>query len=79
MMFSRAIQSLRPGAEFSINDKDINTIIWHTEGVTTPSQEEIDAKIAEMEAEAEAKANARQNALSKLAALGLTADEIAAL
>ncbi len=79
MSLFRAIQSLRPDAEFTINDSNIDTIVWHTEGVTTPTQEEIDAKIAEMDAEVEAKANARQSALSKLAALGLTADEIASL
>jgi hypothetical protein len=79
MSLFRAIQSLRPDAEFTINDNDIDTIVWHTEGVTTPSQEEIDAKIAEIDAEIEAKVNARQSALSKLAALGLTADEIASL
>jgi len=79
MKIVKAIQSLRPDTEFTINDNDIDTIVWHTEGVTTPTQEEIDAKIAEMDAEVEAKANARQSALSKLAALGLTADEIASL
>lgn len=76
---SSALQSLRPGAEFSFTDQDINTIVWHTEGVTTPSQAEIDAKIVELEAAATAKVDARQSALAKLAALGLTVDEIAAL
>lgn len=79
MSLFRAIQSLRPDTEFTMYGDDINNIVWHTEGVTTPTQEEIDAKIAEIDAEIEAKLNARQNALSKLAALGLTADEIAAL
>ena len=39
----------------------------------------IDAKNAEIYAEAEAKEAARQSALSKLAALGLTEDEIKAI
>ena len=76
---SSALQSLRPNAEFSFSDQDINTIVWHTEGVTTPSQTEIDAKIAELEAADTAKVDARQSALAKLAALGLTPEEIAAL
>lgn len=38
-----------------------------------------EAEHAEREAEAEAKATARASALAKLAALGLSADEIAAL
>ena len=78
-MIFKAIQSLRPDAEFSINNDDINTIVWHTEGVTTPSQEEINAKIAELQAADAAKIDARQSALSKLAALGLTPEEIASL
>jgi hypothetical protein len=79
MSLFRAIQSLRPDTEFTMYGDDIKDIVWHTEGVTTPTQEEIDAKITEIDAEIEAKANARQSALSKLAALGLTADEIASL
>jgi hypothetical protein len=76
---SSALQALRPNAEFSFSDQDINTIVWHTEGITTPSQAEIDAAIVELEAADTAKANARQSALSKLAAIGLTPEEISAL
>jgi DNA-binding NarL/FixJ family response regulator len=76
---SAALMSLRPGAEFSFSNQDINTIIWHTEGVTTPSQAEIDAAVVTLEAAATAKVDARQSALAKLAALGLTPEEIAAL
>ena len=76
---SAALMSLRPSAEFSFSNQDINTNVWHTEGVTTPSQAEIDAKIAELETADAAKVDARQSALAKLAALGLTPEEIAAL
>jgi hypothetical protein len=76
---SSALQSLRPNAEFSFTDQDINTIVWHTEGVTTPNQAEIDAKIVELEAANSAKVDARQSALAKLAAIGLTPEEVAAL
>jgi len=44
------------------------------------AQRELDnAEIATMESEAQAKAIARESALAKLADLGLTAEEIAAL
>lgn len=76
---SQAIAALRPDKEFTFTDQDINTIVWHTAGVTTPSQAEIDAKIVELEAVDAAKVDARQSALSKLAALGLTPEEIASL
>jgi hypothetical protein len=76
---SSALQALRPNAEFSFTDQDISTIAWHTEGVTTPSQTEIDAKIVELEAADAAKADAKLTAQAKLAALGLTGEEIAAL
>ena len=78
-MLFRAIRSLRLGAEFTMNNDDISTVVWHTEGITTPSQAEIDAKILELEAQDAAIINARQSALVKLAALGLTPEEIATL
>jgi DNA-binding NarL/FixJ family response regulator len=44
------------------------------------AQRELDiAQAQALQAEAEAKATARESALAKLAALGLTADEVAAL
>ena len=78
-MLFRAIQSLRLGAEFTMNNDDISTVVWHTEGITTPSQAEIDAKILELEAQDAAIIDAHQSALVKLAALGLTPEEIATL
>jgi len=79
----KAIQSLRPNTEFVMTDDDPQTIIWHTEGVTTPTLEEIDAEITRLEeveaATIAAKAAAKATALSKLQALGLTGEEVAAL
>jgi DNA-binding NarL/FixJ family response regulator len=43
------------------------------------SNEIVSAEYEAQQAEAEAKATARESALAKLAALGLTADEVAAL
>jgi hypothetical protein len=83
MMNSKAIQSLRPNTEFTMTDDDPQTVIWHTEGVTTPTQQEINAEIKRLE-EAEAaaivaKAEAKLSAQSKLSALGLSSEEIAAI
>ena len=83
MKIADALQSLRPGAEFTFNNDDISTITWHTEGVTTPTKEELDAEVVRLEEEATAKAEAqvanKESARAKLAALGLTPEEISAL
>lgn len=83
MTLADALQSLRPGAEFTFNNEDISTITWHTEGITTPTQEEIDNEIQRLKDKAEqdiaAKADAKLAAQAKLAAIGLTPEEIAAL
>ena len=83
MIIVRAIQSLRPNAEFVMYGDDINTIIWHTQGVTTPTAEEIAAEITRLESvdsnAVQAKESARQSALAKLTAIGLSEEEIAAL
>ena len=77
------IRLMYPDAAFSMVDDDISTIAWRTEGIATPTQEEIDAEInrlAEAKTEAiTAKADAKATAMSKLQALGLTSEEIAAI
>jgi DNA-binding NarL/FixJ family response regulator len=78
-MLTRALSALRPGVEFTLNDNDLSTVRWNVVGTTTPTQAEVDTKIVELEAIDSAKVTARQSALAKLAALGLTAEEIAAL
>jgi len=78
-----AIRYMYPEAAFSMVDDDISTITWRTEGITTPTKAEIESAIAAMEAEEIAKAAAlvanKESAIAKLAALGLTGEEIAAL
>ena len=53
------------------------------DGVTKPTKEEFDAKLAELQTaeitKQQAQEAAKESALSKLSALGLTADEIKAL
>jgi hypothetical protein len=77
------IRLMYPDAAFSMVDDDISTIAWRTEGITTPTQEEIDAKIKQVEDEEAAKVAAqaanKESAQAKLAAIGLTPEEIAAL
>jgi hypothetical protein len=78
-----AIQYMYPEAAFSMVDDDISTIAWRTEGIATPTQAEIESAIAAKEAEETARATSltanKESARAKLAALGLTGEEIAAL
>ena len=80
---SAALVSLRPGAEFSFTDQDIKSIVWHTEGVTTPTKKQIDDEIKRLEAvelaEIQAKADAKASAIAKLEALGLNLEEAQAI
>ena len=80
---SKAIWKLRPTAEFSYNDDDYSTIQWSKLDELAPTQAEIDAAIEQIkakEANAEATAEtAKATAQAKLAALGLTADDLTAL
>jgi hypothetical protein len=83
MILVQALRSLRPGAEFTINDEDISTIVWYTEGVKTPTKKEIADEIKRLEAaEAKAiedKAAAKASAIAKLEALGLNLEEAQAI
>lgn len=78
--FVLAIRSLRPNAEFSMIEDDVENIDWHTPGVEPLTRAEVDAEIARLEqaavAEAAAKAAARAALLERL---GITEDEAALL
>jgi hypothetical protein len=78
-----AVISLRPGAEWSMNGDDVEGIIWHTEGVQPLTEKEVAAEVKRLEKaaanEAAAREAAKASALAKLEALGLTADEAAAI
>jgi hypothetical protein len=78
-----AVMSLRPGVEWSMNGDDVEGIIWHTEGVQPLTAKEVAAEVKRLEKaaadEAAAKESAKASALAKLEALGLTADEAAAI
>lgn len=70
---SLAIMALTNNAEYTWVGEDLADINWVTEGVTTPTQAEIDAKIIEIKAAAEAAKAAVQ---AKLEALGLTPEDL---
>ena len=78
-----AIQYLYPNAEFTMTNDDVSTIIWKTEGITTPNPEQIQNALSAMDADKAKvitdKAAALASAEAKLAALGLSATEVAAL
>jgi hypothetical protein len=80
---ARAIQYLRPNSEFSFTEDDYSTIQWYVLEGDAPTQKEVNDAIkvvkANDEAEAQAKATAKAAAEGKLAALGLTTDDLRAL
>jgi hypothetical protein len=80
---SKAVKFLRPTAEFVITNDDYSTIVWHVLEGDAPTQKEIDDAIKQVKvdelAEAEARATAKAAAQAKLAALGLTVEDLTAL
>jgi len=78
----KAILKIKPTAQVSVSDGDINTIVWEN-GETPISKEDIKAMIPTVEqeiADAAAKKIAdKESANAKLKALGLTDDEIEAI
>jgi len=79
----KAIWLLKPNAEFVITDRDYSTIRWDVLEGKAPTQAQIDDAIEQVKAneiaEAEAKATAKATAQAKLAALGLTVEDLTAL
>ena len=78
-----AIWKLKPNSQFSFTDDDYSTIKWDVLEGDAPTQAEVDAAIElvkQEEAQAEAAAAAAKTAAeAKLAALGLTSDDLKAL
>lgn len=78
-----AVISLRPGAEWSMTNDDVENIIWHTEGVEPLTQAEVEAEIERLEQEQANKSaamqQARESAVAKLKAIGLTDEEVESL
>ena len=80
---AQAVMSLRPGIEWSMDGDDVEDITWHTEGVEPLTTAEVQAEIQRLEQvavdEVDARAALRASAEAKLAKLGLSVDEIAAI
>jgi hypothetical protein len=78
----QVVMSLRPGAEWSMTNDDVENITWHTEGVTPLTQAEVDAEIERLEQEELDKAEktrvAKESAIQKLLSIGLTMEEVEA-
>ena len=72
----QALYELTNGAEYIWRGDNLADIEWVTPGITTPTQKQIDDKIAEIQANETA---IKASAESKLSALGLTPEEIAAI
>jgi hypothetical protein len=79
----KAINKLKPEAEFTFTNQDYSTIQWIVLKGDAPTQAEIDTAIEQVKADeiaAEAKATADKAAAeAKFAALGLTTDDLKAL
>lgn len=79
----KAIISLRPNTEWTMNGEDVEGIIWHTPDVEPLTIQEVQEEMQRLEQEAiaaeQAKIAAKESAVAKLSALGLTEDEIQAL
>ena len=77
---AQAVASLRPGIEWTMDGDDVENITWHTEGAEPLTTVEVQAEVERLEqvavAEVESKVALRASAEAKLAALGLTLDEI---
>jgi len=76
----KAILQIRPESNFQLIGDDL---IWQDENQTEPTNKEIEtgwiAYQTAQQAEAEAKATAKAAAQAKLAALGLTVEDLQAL
>lgn len=80
---NQAIRNLRPGCEFVITNDDYSTIDWVVLDGQPPTQKQIDDEIKKIKLSNEqAEANkvaAKTAAQAKLAALGLTVEDLTAL
>lgn len=79
---TKAIHALAPNSEWLFNDDDITSLNWlsnSTQPTATNILKEAENQKHLEATEAKAKATARASALAKLAALGLTPDEVASL
>ena len=79
----QAVESLRPGIEWSMSGDDVAGITWHTPNVEPLTEAEVAKEMKRLEkaldAEQATKDAARVSAVAKLADLGLDALEVQAI
>ena len=76
----QAIRSLKPNSEFSMIDNDYSTITWYVIEGKPPTQTEINAKIAKLQADEIAQnANIATSKAAILDRLGITSEELTSL
>ena len=82
-LLSLAVLKLKPNSEFVIENEDYSTIKWITLDGEAPTQSEVESALEVVKEEKVQEANkiaaAKAAAEAKLAALGLTADDLKAL
>jgi hypothetical protein len=80
---SEAISRIHPNSEFVIYNNDLDRLTFIKPDNLTVTQEQVDQAIIELEeirlVETQAKAQAKTAAQAKLAALGLTVEDLQAL
>ena len=78
-----AINLYNPKSQFTINGNDYDSLDWHSKDIEKPTLAQLEALVPQVEAakaQAEAETLAKKAAAeAKLAALGLTADDLKAL
>ena len=57
-----AVRALEPKSQFSNGHAGYDSIIWHSKDIEKPTEEECNAKLAELQAEYNAQAYARSRA-----------------
>jgi hypothetical protein len=80
---AQAVMSLRPGVEWSLNNDNVEGIIWHTPNVQPLTQAEVAAEVVRLEAEAankvQSELSAIRDAQEELKALGLSDTAVATI
>jgi len=80
--YAAVLVATHPNAQWSLSNNDCDTLVWHDD-TSKPTQAELDAAwpaVQQAQADAvAAKEAARASGVAKLAALGLTVDEVSAV
>lgn len=79
---TKCLMYLRPGEQWTLNGDSYDGLVW-LENTPKPTQEELESvweqAQEQFELQKEARVQAKNSALSKLAGLGLTEEEISSL